>query len=84
MVTIIFLICANVNRVLTVLAIICLTLACALVDDLKAITEPFAHRLMTCGVVHARIADALVHVDIAVATERWIIWVVITFQHGTL
>jgi len=83
-VTVILLVCANVNRVLTVLSVMRLTLACAMVDDFATITAPFAHRLMTGGIVHARIANALVDVDVAVAAERRVIGVVIALKHSTL
>jgi len=83
-VTIVFLIFADVDRMLTELTVICLTLACAVVDNLKAVAHPVADRLMTSCIVHARIADAFVHVDIAVATEGRVVRVVIAFHDSTL
>jgi hypothetical protein len=83
-VAVIFLICANIDRVFAILTIISLTLTGALVDDLAAVTDPFAHMFMTSGIVHAGIADTLIHVDIAVAAECRIIGVVITLKHSTL
>jgi hypothetical protein len=83
-VTIVFLVCANVDRVLTILTIIRLTLTCTMVDDFAAITVPFTHGFVTGGIVHARIANALVHVNVAVATKRRVVGVVIALQHSTL
>jgi hypothetical protein len=83
-VTVIFLIPTHINRVLAELPIIRLTLTSALIDDLTAVTRPVAQVLVACGVVHAWIADALVHIDITVATERGIIRIVIALHHSAL
>ena len=68
-VTIVFLVRAYVDRMLTVLAIIGFALPGALVDDLTAVTDPFAHIFVTGGVVHAWVADTLVYIDITIATQ---------------
>ena len=83
-VAVVFFIFTHVDRVLTELAIISLTLTCAVVNDLKAVTSPLTDRFMTRGVVHARVADALIDVDITVATQRRIIRMVVAFHDGAL
>jgi len=80
-VAIIFLICADVDRVLAVLTIMSLTQASALVDGFAAVAAPLTEGLMACTVVHTRVTNALVDVDVAVATESRIVGVVITLHY---
>ena len=81
-VAVIFLVPTHVDWMLAELPIIRLTLTSALIDDLTAVTHPVTNRLVTGAVVHAWIADALVHVDITVATERGIVRVIIALHHS--
>jgi hypothetical protein len=83
-VAVIFLVPTHVDWVLAELPIIRLTLTSALINDLTAVTHPVAQVLVACSVVHAWIADALIHVDITVATERGIVRVVIALHHSAL
>jgi len=84
MIAVVFQVFTHVDRMLTELTIVCLTHACTLIDDLAAIAHPVRHILVACGIVHARVADTLVHIDVAVAAEGWIAGVVIALHDGAL
>jgi len=83
-IAVVFFVFTHVDRVLTELTIIRLTRASAVIDDLTTVAHPVAESLVARCVVHAWIADALVNVDIAVATESRIVRVVVAFHDSAL
>jgi hypothetical protein len=68
-ITIVFLVCTYIDRVLAELSIVSLTFTCTLIDDFHTVTLPLIDVLVAPSSVQARVADALIDTDVAVACE---------------
>ena len=68
-VAIIFIVCANIYRVLAEFSVICLTLARAFIQDFVTVAFPGADLLIARGIVHAWATLTLINIYVAISSH---------------
>jgi hypothetical protein len=68
-ITVIFVVCTYIDRVLAELSIVSLAFTCALIDDFYTVTLPLIDVLVAPSIIHAWVADTLIDIDVTVACE---------------